>query len=184
MTEATRIAGEPSDAALIARWRAGEQRAASLLVRRYAATVTRFVASLGEREEIEEIVQDTFVRAFESLGGFRGESSLRTWLLTIARNLVVDRTRSRRGSRTFVTIEEPHGVTEHNALDGAVAVETEARLREAVSRLPPMQRHVFTLRVADGLSYSEVAAVLGTTEGAARVHYHHAVRAIKEILDA
>jgi RNA polymerase sigma-70 factor (ECF subfamily) len=65
-----------------------------------------------------------------------------------------------------------------------VADETHGRLREAVERLTPMQREVFTLRVAEGLSYREIAAVAGTTEGAARVHYHNAVRAVKEYVDA
>jgi len=54
----------PDDAALIARWRGGEERAATALVERHAQAIARFVASLGERDEVEEVVQDTFVRAF------------------------------------------------------------------------------------------------------------------------
>jgi RNA polymerase sigma-70 factor (ECF subfamily) len=50
--------------------------------------------------------------------------------------------------------------------------------------LSPMQREIFTLRVAEGLSYKEIASVVGSTEGAARVHYHNAVRVIKEHVDA
>jgi RNA polymerase sigma-70 factor (ECF subfamily) len=74
--------------------------------------------------------------------------------------------------------------TEHTALDTVVADETQSRLVAAVARLTPMQREVFTLRVAEGLSYKEIAAVADTSEGAARVHYHHALRAVKEYLDA
>ena len=128
-------------------------------------------------------MQDTFVRAFASLDGFRAESSLRTWLFTIARNLCRDRRRTARWRRQQVEIVEDHAVTEHDALDSAVAEETEGRLFQAVTRLSPMQREVFTLRVADGMSYKEIAAVLDTTEGAARVHYHNAMRALKELLD-
>jgi RNA polymerase sigma-70 factor (ECF subfamily) len=183
MPELTATASEPTDDALIARWRSGEERAATLLVERHAAAVARYVSSLGERDEVEEVVQDTFVRAFGSLDGFRGDSSLRTWLCTIARNLVRDRMRSRKIRRPAVPIAEDHAVTEHDALDRAVADETEARMRAAVERLSPMQREVFSLRVGEGLSYKEIAAIVGSTEGAARVHYHNAMRAIKERLD-
>lgn len=183
MPDATLTADEPGDGPLIARWKEGDERAASLLVERHAAAVARFVASLGERREVEEVVQDTFVRAFGSIEGFRGESSLRTWLFTIARNLVRDRVRSRRAERVMVPIEETHAVTEHDPLDGALGEETEARMHAAVERLTPMQREIFTLRVAEGLSYREIAAIVGSTEGAARVHYHNAMRAIKEYLD-
>ena len=69
------------------------------------------------------------------------------------------------------------------ALDGVVADETEQRMRQAVGHLSPTQKEVFTLRVAEGLSYKEIAEAVGTTEGAARVHYHNAMRAVKEFLD-
>jgi RNA polymerase sigma-70 factor (ECF subfamily) len=54
---------------------------------------------------------------------------------------------------------------------------------QAVDQLTPTQREVFVLRVTEGLSYKEIADAVGTTEGAARVHYHHAMRAVKERLD-
>lgn len=182
MTEPSRTAVEPDDDALIARWRTGDERAATLLVERHATPLARFVAGLGERAEVEEVVQDTFVRAFASLDGFRGESSLRTWLFTIARNLVRDRVRSRKAKRDVVSIEEWHAATEHDALDAAVADETAARMRSAMTKLTPMQREVFTLRVTEGMSYKEIAVVVSSTEGATRVHYHNAMRAIKEFL--
>ncbi len=186
MTPSSAAPDEPDDGALVARWQAGDQRAATLLVERHAPALTRFVASLGVREDVdaEDVVQDAFVRAFGSLDGFRGESSLRTWLCTIARNLVRDRARSvgLKFERRQVEIEEGHAVTAHDALDGAVAEESERRMMAAVGSLTPMQRQVFTLRVADGMSYKEIAAAVGSTEGAARVHYHNAMRAIKELL--
>ena len=69
-----------------------------------------------------------------------------------------------------------------DALDGIIATESEARVREAVERLTPMQREVFLLRVNEGLGYGVIAAIVGSTEGAARVHYHNAMRAVKESL--
>lgn len=184
MTETTDEQETDGDALLIERYRAGDERAATELVERHAAAVARFVSSLGERDEVEELVQDTLVRAFGALDGFRAESSFRTWLFTIARRLVLDRRRAGARRRARFTLDEADAAVEHTALDDVVARETESRVGEAVARLSPTQREVFVLRVAEGRSYREIAEIAGTTEGAARVHYHNAMRAVKEFLDA
>ena len=180
MTE--READAPADEALIERWRQGDQRAATALVERHAPALARFLSSVGVREEVDELVQDTFVRAFGALDSFRGDSSFRTWLFTIARRLELDRRRSARRRGASVPVEESDAVASFDALDGMVADETASRLREVVGRLSPTQREVFTLRVVEGMSYKEIADVVGTTEGAARVHYHNAMRAVKEMI--
>ena len=128
-------------------------------------------------------MQDTFVRAFGSLDGFRGESALRTWLLTIARRLLLDARRARRRRGESRSLEEWDAATGHGALDEMVAAETRGRVAAAIERLTPTQREVFLLRVNEGLSYREIADLVGSTEGAARVHYHNAMRAVKEGID-
>jgi RNA polymerase sigma-70 factor (ECF subfamily) len=183
MTDVAPTIDERTDLDLVARWKAGEQRAATLLVERHAAALARFAASVGARVDVQEVVQDTFVRAFASLDGFRGDSSLRTWLFTIARRLILDRRRSARRRGEQVEVQEGDVVTEYDSLDEVVADETRARLRAAMEELSPTQREVFVLRVSEGMSYKEIADSVGTTEGAARVHYHNAMRAIKEFLD-
>jgi RNA polymerase sigma-70 factor (ECF subfamily) len=132
---------------------------------------------------VDELVQDTFVRAFASLDTFRGESSLRTWLFTIERRLLLDRKRAERRRRADVELHEADALTGADPLEAMVATEAQARLRLAVERLTPTQREVFVLRVGEGLSYKEIAEAVGTTEGAARVHYHNAMRAVKEFLN-
>jgi RNA polymerase sigma-70 factor (ECF subfamily) len=174
---------EQSDLELIARWKSGDERAATDLVERHASALARFAVSSGERNDVDELVQDTFVRAFNSLDGFRGESSFRTWLFTIERRLLLDRRRAEKRRRDRNEIQEDDAATEFDALDAVVADETQKRLQDAVRKLSPTQREVFTLRVAEGLSYREIAEAVGTTEGAARVHYHNAMRAVKEFLD-
>ena len=183
MTELAHATQDTSDLALIERWLGGDERAATELVERHAGALTRFAASLGEREHVDELVQDTFVRAFGSLDAFRQESSLRTWLFTILRRLHLDRRRAARRSAADVSIEDVDLATTHGALDELVAEETRGRLERVVRGLTRMQREVFALRVSEGLSYKEIADVLGSTEGAARVHYHNALRAVKEALD-
>lgn len=172
-----------SDHALIARWKSGDERAATLLVERHSPALARFAASLGAWENVEELVQDTLVRAFESFDGFRSDSSLRTWLFTILRRLAIDRGRSEARRRETGPPEADQLTTTHDALDQLLADETGNRVRRVVDGLTRMQREVFGLRVSEGMSYKEIADVLGTTEGAARVHYHNALRAVKEALD-
>lgn len=183
MNPRTQRRPDEADSVLIERWKTGDSRAASELVERHADALARFAASTGEREEIEELVQDTFVRAFGSLQAFRGESSFRTWLFTIERRLMLDRRRAEQRQKSLVPIEAPDAQTTYDALDGMVAQETATRVRRAVNGLSPMQRDVFAMRVEQGMSYKEIAAVLETSEGAARVHYHNAIRAVKEFLD-
>ena len=184
MTEAAKSGDETLDTELIRRWQAGDERAATLLVERHAPALARFAVSLGERWEADELVQDTFVRAFSALESYRGESSLRTWLFTILRRLHLDRRRSDKRRKDRDELRDGDAASDYTALDALVANETEGRVRDALERLTPMQREVFTLRVAEGLSYKEIADVAGTTEGAARVHYHNAMRTVKEFLDA
>lgn len=175
-------ASEATDAELIAQWQGGDQRAATTLVHRHAQALSRFAASLGERDGIDELVQDTFVRAFQSLDSFRADSSLRTWLFTICKRLVLDRKRAERRRRNQVELDEGHAVAEYDALDGMVAEEAAGRVHRAVAKLTPLQRDVFTLRVTEGMPYGEIAKVVDSTEGACRVHYHNAMRMIKESL--
>lgn len=174
---------EQRDTELIARWKGGDERAATELVERHASALARFAMSSGERNDVDELVQDTFVRAFNSLDGFRGDSSFRTWLFTIERRLLLDRRRADKRRRDKDELQDDDAATEYDALDSVVADETQLRLKAAVERLSPTQREVFTLRIAEGLSYKEIAEAVDTTEGAARVHYHNAMRAVKEFLD-
>jgi RNA polymerase sigma-70 factor, ECF subfamily len=169
------------DRELIARWLAGDQRAATALVERHAGALARFAAAMGG-SDVDELVQDTFVRAFNSLESFRGESSLRTWLFTIERRLMLDKRRAERRRPEKTPVAETDAASEYTALDGIVADEMQERVRVAVDQLTALQREVFTLRATESLSYKDIADIVGSTEGAARVHYHHAMRAVKEYL--
>src|SRR5687768_3272363 len=102
MSQREDAGAEPTDLELIEAWKKGDTRAATRLVGRHSQALARFAASSGEREGIEELVQDTFVRAFASLDSFRNESSLRTWLFTIERRLMLDRRRAEKRDRETV----------------------------------------------------------------------------------
>ena len=170
------------DAALIAAWQAGDERAAAELVRRHARALARFLAAAGAAEgDLDDVVQETFVRAFRGVGRFRGQCQFRTWLLTIGGNVVKDLGRRAKRARV-VPLDEELRSADGDPHERAVAAEAEQRLEQGLATLSRMQREVFLLRAQQGLEYGEIASALGTSAGAARVHYHHAVKRLKEYL--
>jgi len=126
-------------------------------------------------------VQETFIRAFRAVDRFRGQCRFRTWLLTIGGNVLKDAGRRAQRARV-VPLGEDVRATDGDPHERAVAGEVEGRLQEGLRQLPRMQREVFLLRAQQGLEYEDIAAALGTSPGAARVHYHHAVKRLKEHL--
>lgn len=168
-----------ADGELIARYLAGEEAAASELVRRNAAALARYLAAQGApAEELEDLTQDAFFKAFRALGSFRGGASFRTWLLAIGGNVLRDgrrRWRRRQVVELSPEIRDPSG----DPAQLADAGWTLQRLEEGIGRLARLQREVFMMRAQQGLEYSEIAAGLDISEGAARVHYHHAVKRLK-----
>ena len=168
----------PTDAALVAAYRSGDQRAATELVGRHAGSVGRFLYASGTASsDVDDLVQDTFFRAFRGLDGWRGEASFRSWLFTIGGNLLRDEFRKRKG-RQMLSLDD------RDLPDSAdpPAAEAERRVRDGLATLARLQREVFLRRAQQGGDYEEIAAALGTTPGAARVHYHHAVKRLKELL--
>ncbi len=172
--------GEHSDADLVAAWQGGDELAASALVARHAAALARLIESRGfEGAERDDLLQDVFFRAFRGVSGWRQEGSFRGWLFRIAVNAVKDRYRST-GGRTMVPLEPEELVDQADPALEFAASELIDRVKEGLRELSPMQREVFLLRAEQGLEYGEIAAVVGSTAGAARVHYHHAVRRLRE----
>jgi RNA polymerase sigma-70 factor (ECF subfamily) len=169
-----------TDADLIARWQRGDESAATELVLRHGAPLARFLAaSGGQQADLDDLVQETFLRAFRSVAGFRGQCQFRTWLLTIGGNVLKDEGR-RATRRKLVPLDEGLRAGGGSPHDEAVASEAEGRLSQALIDLPRLQREVFLLRAQQGMEYEEIASALGTSPGAARVHYHHAVKRLKE----
>jgi RNA polymerase sigma-70 factor, ECF subfamily len=175
-------AGEPSDAELVAAYRAGDEGAAAELVRRHLGAIGRFLYASGAgRSDVEDLVQETLFRAFRRVDSWRGEASFRSWLFTIAGNLLRDDYRKRKG-RQVISIDDRDLPDRADPEADFAAGEAERRVREGLSKLPRLQREVFLLRAQEGKEYGDIAAALGTTPGAARVHYHHAVKRLKELV--
>jgi RNA polymerase sigma-70 factor (ECF subfamily) len=148
---------------------------------------------LGNPDLAEELAQETFVRAYENLDGFRGDSSLKTWLVQIAVNLVRDRRRSARRSPTVVSLEELRARSSVGAdppdprpsvepIERLVQREVSTRLERELDRLPADYREAFVLKHVEGLSYEEIARLTGQSVGCLKVRVHRARARLRQKL--
>lgn len=171
-----------SDAALVAAYRSGDQAAAAELVTRHGGALARYLYGAGAPpSDVEDLVQESFFKAFRALDGWRGDATFRSWLFRIGGNLRKDQYR-RDGGRVVVSIDD-HDLPDAADPEGeAGAADMEGRLREGLGRLPRLQREVFLMRAQQGMEYQDICIALGTTPGAARVHYHHAVKRLKDMM--
>lgn len=164
------MANPSSDAELMALARAGDDRAFGALVERYeGAVAATAVGMLGSGDDADDVGQETFIRFHRSLDRFRGDSSLKTYLVHIAMNLSINALRSRRRSLLrFVSRDEhPIDLAEPRmGPDGEVdANELQSLVRAAVVQLGEKHRSVVVLRLFQDYSTRETAQILGVPEG-------------------
>ena len=179
---AANVSTPPSDVDLVHAYRGGDERGATELVVRHTAAVARFLSAAGaDAGDLDDLVQETFIRAFRALESWRGEAAFRSWLMAIASNLLKDQFRRARGRR-IVALEESDLPAHDDPAATLDATEAERKLEQGLGTLPRLQREVFLLRAQQGMDYQEIASSLATTPGAARVHYHHAVKRLKELM--
>lgn len=185
MREQEREGADPSDLELVQRSRAGDESALGALVKRHHAAAYRVALSLTGREDVaEDVVQDAFLKAFRALDGFRADASFRTWLLTITANEARGALR-KLGRRRETALDDAGEIATEERDPGEVAVTVEEanRARRMLARLPEKQRLSVSLRIEEGLSFREIAEVIGSSEGAARVNYFHGIRRLREWLE-
>lgn len=143
----------------------GDRVALTALVRRTQPEVWRLCARLGDRADADDLTSEVYLRALPALAGFRGESSVRTWLLQIARHVCADHVRRRTRSRALLD----RIVQRSDPGDAVVAERTgELELDEAVAALDPDRRAAFVLTQLLGLSYQEAADVCEVPVGTIR----------------
>jgi len=175
---------------------AGDRHAFEALVRGESPRLYRIIMRIvGDADEAQNVLQETFLQAYRGLDTFRRESKLTTWVYAIGINL--SRAAVRRAKR-FASLgesdldrlqpefrwgmyrETPESWNPHKLAEQS---EMRSLVREAIGRLPEDYREVITLRDMEELATAEVAAILGITEGAVRVRLHRARQALKGLLD-
>ncbi len=150
------------------------------LVERYQKPLYAFVLHyVGDPEAAEDLVQSTFVRAYSALRTFRGDASFKTWLHQIALNECRSRDRKRNKSREVALDDVGEAGLPTTVPDLEAAIDGKS-LRRYIDRLPPRQKNVLIMRVFSDLPFKEIARLEGTSEGSAKVSYHHAVKRLKE----
>jgi RNA polymerase sigma-70 factor, ECF subfamily len=178
--------GERDDPEWLARLRTGEPRAFEEMVVAHQHRVFGLaLRMLGNAAEAEEVAQEVFLRAHKSLGEFRGDAKLSTWLYTIASRLCLSRLGSseraltRQGEESLLRLAAPADGPE-TALEQS---ELELALHRAIADLPDDRRIVLVLRDLEGLSYEEIGATLDLPPGTVRSRLHRARLDLKDKLE-
>jgi RNA polymerase sigma-70 factor, ECF subfamily len=145
----------------------GDPVAAAALVRATQSDVWRLCAALGDRQSADDLAQETYLRAFGALHRFEGRSSLRTWLLVIARRVCADAVRARR-RRRLTLVRDDADLESFTLDDAADRVGEGAVVTDLLARLDQDRREAFVLTQLLGLPYSEAAQVAGCPVGTIR----------------
>jgi RNA polymerase sigma-70 factor, ECF subfamily len=158
MDELERIAADAAE---------GDPLAAAALVRATQSDVWRLCVALGDRDSADDLTQETYLRAFGSLHRFENRSSVRTWLLSIARRVCADAVRSRRRRRLTLVRDDADLEALSRPRDADPVAES-ATVADLLTRLDPDRREAFVLTQLLGLPYAEAAEVVGCPVGTIR----------------
>lgn len=173
------------DRVLVAAFLAGSHDAFNVIVARHQRQVYqicfRFVRN---HEDASDLAQDVFVRAFKGLKNFKGDSALSTWLYRVGVNCCLNRVAAKRP--VTEPIEESRHVDQRadDPLRAVVRGEKAAQVRRAIAKLPPKQRATLLLRVYQELSHEEIAGILGSSVGAVKANFFHALGNLKRLLQS
>lgn len=166
---------------VVRRAQAGDQDAFQVLYREQAGRVYALCLRLsGDGAAAQELTQDVFVRAWQKLGSFRGESAFATWLHRLATNVVLmaQRTRGRREQRVMA-VEDPAAFERGTPPRAAENLD----LERALARLPQGSRAVFVLHDVEGYGHAEIGRMLGIAEGTSKAQLFRARRQLREMLE-
>ncbi len=136
-----------------------------------------------DHDDANDLVQEVFIKVWKSLGGFRGESKIITWLYRIASNLTI--TFLEQKKRKFSHIELSEGDDLKEKLYSGIYVDSnkiQLKLQEAILTLPETQRLIFQLRYYDELKYEEISEITGTTVGGLKANYHIAAKKVESFI--
>lgn len=175
----------PADEEIVARVQAGDAALFEVLMRRHNTRLYRTVRGVLRNEaEVEDAMQQTYLRAYAALGSFEGLSTFSTWLVRIGLNEALGRIRKRRPAAPVEDGDEAEASMHHqpDPEERAASRQALGLLESAIDRLPSIHRTVILLREAEGLSTEEAAHALGVSEAVVKVRLHRARAALRELL--
>lgn len=181
------------DAAAVAQARGGDEDAFRVLVERHSRSIYRLAYRMtGRPEDAEDVVQETFVRAFRQLGRFESRSNFATWVYRIGFNCAIDYMRARphrESAELPETLDRMSGPAAAPTMDDLVyAGQISERVQNALQQLSPQERAAFLMRHYQGCSIEEICGTLGLRSNAAKHSIFRAVRkmrvALRPLMDA
>ena len=171
------------DRTLIDAFRAGNREAFDVIVARHRRQVYqlcyRFV---NNHEDASDLAQDVFVRAFKGLANFKGDASLATWLYRVTVNAGLNRVAVKRPENAPLDAAADVDGNSRSPLDEVLREERAETVRRAIAQLPPKQRATLMLRVYQECTHEEIATALGSTVGAVKTNFFHALGNLRRIL--
>jgi RNA polymerase sigma-70 factor (ECF subfamily) len=174
---------ELDEAALIEACLSGDRGAFDVIVACHRKAVYRLCYRfVGNHEDASDLSQDVFLRAYRALGTFRGGSSLSTWLYRIGVNLCLNRVAKKRAPTEALDERQHVDVHSESPSDRLLREERGRQVRRAIAALPRKQQATLVLRVYHDLSHEEIAAVLGSSVGAVKANFFHALGNLKKLL--
>jgi len=159
-------------------------KAFSTVVRSYQERLYWHIRKMVlSHEDANDVLQNTFMKAWNGLDGFRGESQISTWLYRIATNETLTFLTNKR-LKMVSGMDEVEDLMLRNLQSDTYfnGNEVEFKLQKAILTLPEKQRLVFNMKYFEDITYEEMEAILGTTTGALKASYHHAVKKIEKYL--
>lgn len=172
-----------SDMELVEKVKRGDRQAFSELVRRHQRGLLRLVLRMTRELPLaEDIVQETFIKAYEKMDLFEGRSSFKSWLYQVGLNTAKNRFRSR--SHEEFTTDLPQGGVESGIERSMQKGDVAKRLRTEIDQLPERQRVAITLRVFEDLSFKEIAQIMNCPYDTAKANYRHALLKLRDTFEA
>jgi RNA polymerase sigma-70 factor (ECF subfamily) len=177
------VLSELDERALVAACLAGQPGAFDLIVERHRRPVYQLCYRyVGNHEDASELAQDVFLRAYRGLRNFRGQSSLSTWLYRIAVNVCLNRVATKSPQTEPIDAHQFVDVSGESAPETMLKEERGARVRAAIAQLPPKQRSTLILRMYHDMSHQQIAEALGSSVGAVKANFFHALGNLKKLL--
>ena len=177
-----------SDQALIGQIAAADPRALEILYQRHCLAILRYLLGQGvDNAQAEEILQDVMLAVWRSAAAFRGESRVRSWLISIARHRVINwQTRQAQpsaGDKTAVDDPERIAADDLPLIEVAITISEQVQIRAAIQQLPAAQRETLELIFYHALSGPEAAQVLGVAHGTIKSRLHRALVTLRHLLE-
>jgi RNA polymerase sigma-70 factor (ECF subfamily) len=173
------------DRTLVSAFRAGRREAFDVIVGRHQRHVYQLCYRFVQNpEDAADLAQDVFVRAFKGLHRFKGESALGTWLYRVGVNVCLNRLAVKRPAADSIDDVQPVDDRSEDSFDRVARGERADLLRRAIRTLPPRQRATVILRIYHDLSHDEIARILGSSVGAVKANFFHALGNLRRSLQS